>query len=283
MKRNLAALLILSALNVLTLPVVLYLSSPAHLEVSFFNVGQGDSIFIKTPQNHQILIDGGPAYSIMDGKLSQEMPFWDKEIDLIVLSHPESDHMTGLLDVLNDYKVDNILWTGEEKDSEKFRTWKNLVEKEGANVYYANTGDKVVAGDVSMDIISPEEELTGQIVKDANDTSVVARLLYKNSSFLFTGDISSKAEKAILADNIDSDVLKVPHHGSKYSSCQEFLDKVSPLISVIQVGKNSYGHPAEEALTRLLNSGIKILRSDTNGDIKIVSDGTNYKIITNKN
>jgi len=283
MKRSILILFILLFLNILALPFVLFLSSSAYLRVSFFDVGQGDSAFIETPQNHQILIDGGPSYSGAVDKLSKEMPFWDKEIDLIILSHPESDHMTGLFDVLSNYKVDNILWNGVEKDGEKFKTWKMLVEKEGANVYYANFGDKVIAGDVSLDVISPKEKIDGKVLKDSNDTSVVTKLSYKDSSFLFTGDITSKGEKLLLNDNIDSDILKVPHHGSKYSTSQEFLNKVSPLVSVIQVGKNSYGHPTNEVLTRLDNSGIKVLRNDTNGDIKIVSDGTNYKIITSKN
>ncbi|MFA5714348.1 MAG: ComEC/Rec2 family competence protein [Candidatus Paceibacterota bacterium] len=280
MKRFLFTLLFL---NVLALSLILFLSSNAYLQVSFFDVGQGDSVFIQTPQNHQVLIDGGPSYSkVLDG-LSSEMSSWDKEIDLIILTHPESDHMTGLLSVLENYKVDNILWTGVEKDGEKFEIWERMISEEGADIHYANSGDKVVMNDIVLEIISPEEFLKEQYFKESNDTAIVSKLYYKDSTFLFTGDISFKTEKKLLEDNIDSDVLKVAHHGSKYSTSQEFLDKVSPLLSVIQVGKNSYGHPTEEVLTRLDNSGIKVLRNDTNGNIKIVSDGTNYKIITTKN
>lgn len=275
-------LFILLFLNILALSLILFLSSNAYLRVSFFDVGQGDSIFIQTPQNHQILIDGGPSYSkVLDG-LSSEMSFWDKEIDLIILTHPESDHISGLLSVLENYKIDNILWTGIEKDGEKVKTWERMINEEGANIYYANFGDKVVMNDIVLEIISPKESLKGEYFKESNDTAVVSKLYYKNSTFLFTGDISSKMEKKLLENNIDSDVLKIAHHGSKYSTSQEFLDEVSPLLSVIQVGKNSYGHPTEEVLTRLNNSGIKVLRNDTNGNIKIISDGTNYKIITSK-
>lgn len=280
MKKSFFILLTLLILNILVLPFVVFLSFGAYLEVSFFDVGQGDSIFIETPGNYQVLIDGGPSYSkVLDG-LSREMPFNDKEIDLVILSHPESDHMTGLLSVLENYKVDNIIWTGIEKEGEKFEIWKRMINEEGANIYYANAGDKVIMGDVSLEIINPKEVIKGEVLKESNDTAVVSKLQYKDSSFLFTGDISSKIESKLT--DIDVDVLKVPHHGSKYSTSEEFLKKVSPLISVIQVGKNSYGHPTEEVLTRLDNFGIKVLRNDTNGDIKIVSDGFNYKIITSK-
>ena len=282
MKKSFLTLFILLFLNILALPFVLFLSSPAHLQVSFFDVGQGDSIFIETPQKHQVLIDGGPGYSKVLEGLSSAMPFWDKEIDLMILSHPESDHVTGLFSVLENYKIDNILWTGIEKEGEKFETWKRMIGKEGANVYYANLGDVVIMGDVVLEILSPKESLKGKEFEDSNETSIVSKLSYKDSTFIFAGDISSKTEKLLLNENIDSDVLKVPHHGSKYSTSEDFLSKVNPLISVIQVGKNSYGHPTEEVLTRLNNSGIKILRNDTNGNIKIVSDGNNYKIITSK-
>lgn len=279
MKKSIALFFILLFLNILAFSFSLFLYD-AHLEVSFFDVGQGDSIFIQTPQKHQILIDGGPGYTkVLDG-LSREMPFNDKEIDLIVLSHPESDHLTGLLSVLENYKVDNILWTGIERDGEKFESWKRMIVEEGVNIYYADKGDRVVINDVVLEIVYPLSSVKGKEVDDSNDTSVVAKLSYGESSFLFTGDISSKTEK--LLEDIDVDVLKVSHHGSKYSTSDDLISKTSPLLSVIQVGKNSYGHPTEEVLTRLNNSGIKVLRNDTNGNIKIVSDGINYKIITSK-
>jgi competence protein ComEC len=280
MKKSFLILLTLLILNLLVLPFVILLSFGAYLEVSFFDVGQGDSIFIKTPNNYQVLIDGGPNYTSVLNGLSREMPFNDKEIDLVILSHPESDHMTGLLSVLENYKVDNIIWTGIEKEGVKFETWKRMIREEGANIYYAKLGDKVIMGDTILDIINPKESLTGKTFKESNDTAVVSKLSYKDSSFLFTGDISSKIESGLT--DIDVDVLKVPHHGSKYSTSEDLLSKTSPLISVIQVGKNSYGHPTKEVLTRLDNFGIKVLRNDINGDIKIVSDGINYKIITSK-
>ncbi|MFZ3057827.1 MAG: MBL fold metallo-hydrolase [Minisyncoccales bacterium] len=280
MKKSVFILLTLLILNFLVFPFVVILSLPAYLEVSFFDVGQGDSIFIEAPGGYQVLIDGGPSYSkVLDG-LSKEMLLNDKEIDLVILTHPESDHMTGLFSVLDNYKIDNIIWTGIEKEGVKFETWKRMINEEGVNIYYANSGDVVNMGEVSLEIISPKESIVGKEFEESNNTAVVAKLKYKDSSFLFTGDISSKIESEL--NDIDIDVLKVAHHGSKYSTSEEFLKKVTPLVSVIQVGKNSYDHPTEEVLTRLDNFGIKVLRNDTNGDIKIVSDGLNYKIITSK-
>lgn len=280
MKKSFFVLLVLISANIFTLPFVFLLFSPAYLEVSFFDVGQGDSILIEAPGDYQILIDGGPSYSkVLDG-LSREMPFNDKEIDLIILSHPESDHLTGLLSVLENYKVDNILWTGIEKDGDKIEAWKRMINEEGANIYYANSGDRIIMGNASLEIINPKKSLKGEKLEESNNTAIVARLEYKDSSFLFAGDVSSKVEKDLV--DIDVDVLKVPHHGSKYSTSADFIERTSPLISVIQVGKNSYGHPANEVLTRLDNFGMKVLRNDIHGDIKIVSDGLNYKIITSK-
>ncbi|MFA5310209.1 MAG: MBL fold metallo-hydrolase [Candidatus Paceibacterota bacterium] len=279
MKKSILPLFVLLFINIIAFSFSLFLYN-AHLEVSFFDVGQGDSIFIQTPQKHQILIDGGPSYTkVLDG-LSSQMPFNDKEIDLVILSHPESDHMTGLLSVLENYKVDNILWTGIEREGEKFESWKRMTAEEGSNIYYADKGDKIIMNDVVIEVVFPFSSLRGEKKDDSNDTSVVVKLLYGDSSFLFTGDISSKIEKLI--SDVDVDVLKIPHHGSKYSTSDDFLNKTSPLISVIQVGKNSYGHPTEEVLTRISNFGIKVLRNDTDGNIKIVSDGINYKIITSK-
>ncbi|MDD5098603.1 MAG: MBL fold metallo-hydrolase [Candidatus Pacebacteria bacterium] len=255
---------------------------PKNLTVSFFDVGQGDCILIETPQNHQIIIDGGPKSDVALQKIYSNIPWWDKTIDLVILTHPESDHLRGLFSILDNYQVENIAWTGVDNGDEIRDQWEKIIYNEGANVATINKGDKIIASDIVLDILGPQEDLRDKEVKETNDTSVVAKLLFKDVSFLFPGDISSKIEKTLINENIDVDVLKIPHHGSKYSTSEIFLEKTSPLMAIIQVGKNTYGHPTEEVLTRLSNSGIKILRNDINGDVKIVSDGKNYKIITNK-
>jgi len=270
---------LLVCFNLIAWVVVYDLNKPRLLEVVFFNVGQGDSIFIETPEKQQILIDGGPSSVVLE-KLGQEMPFYDNTIDLIILTHPEHDHMRGLFDVLERYEVENILWTGVIRDTNEWKEWMRLLDAEGAQIRIAERGQRIMLSEsVFIDILHPFENLNNQEIKQTNDTSVVAYLSFNNTSFLFTGDISKKTEAKLIEQvSLDSKVLKIAHHGSKTSSSQEFLESVSPEIAVIQVGKNSYGHPYEEVLSRLEESDIDILRTDQNNDIKIVSDGINYKV-----
>jgi competence protein ComEC len=266
-------------LNVLAWLAVYDLKGPQLLEVNFFDVGQGDAIFIEGPQRHQILIDGGPSSIILE-KLAKEMPFWDRTIDLIILTHPERDHLFGLIEVLKRYKVENILWTGIIRDTPEFKEWEKLIENEGAKIFIAKSGQKI-ASEFSLDVLYPFENLEGQELKDSNNTSIVAKLIFGQNSFLFTGDAYQSAERELLTKeaDIDSDVLKVAHHGSKTSSAEEFIEKVSPEIAVISVGKdNTYGHPHQEVLETLIKYGIRILRTDEQGDIKILSDSQKLKI-----
>lgn len=255
-----------------------------NLNLTFFDVGQGDSIFIETSQNQQILIDGGPTSNILE-KLGNEMPFWDRTIDLIILSHPEADHMTGLLEVLKRYRVENILWTGVVKQTAEYREWVKLFEKEKANIQIARAGQQIYGGSTSIiKILSPFEDFEGKEMKDSNITSVVFRLDHGENSFLFTGDAPSFSEKEMILRGVDldADVLKAGHHGSKTSSSEDFLKKVTPSAVVISSGRdNSYGHPHQEVLERLEKYGINILRTDKDGDIKIVSNGKDFKILNN--
>jgi competence protein ComEC len=271
-------------LNFICWNEVFNLISGDKLKVDFLDVGQGDSAFIQTPEGHQILIDGGPDNSALQ-KISSLMPVWDKSLDLVILTHPESDHMQGLLDILQNYKADYILWSGVKKNAAEYDKWMNILAKqksEGSKIIIAEAGQEIKAGNVLINTIYPLKSLEGQELKaSANDTCVVSRVIFGKDSFLFTGDIDSKAEKEIVGskENIISNVLKVAHHGSKYSTSDLFLENVKPETAVIEVGKNSYGHPTPETLQRLANFGIKIFRTDRDGDIKFISDGNNIKII----
>jgi len=275
---------ILVGLNILAWIAVYEISQPRFLEVNFFDVGQGDAVLIETPQGHQILIDGGPDDTILE-RLGKEMPFWDRSLDLIILTHPSADHLNGLLMVLERYQVNQILWTGIEVDGVGYQRWTDSIVKENANIFIVLAGQRIRIGKgIYLDILHPTENLQGQKVKGGeaiNNTSIVARLVYQQNSFLFTADAEKRIEKELLDRGIylDSDVLKVAHHGSKTSSIDEFIEKVSPEIAVIQVGKdNRYGHPHEEVLAILDKYGITILRTDQMGDIKIISDGKKYEI-----
>jgi len=203
--------------NILAWIAVFEFSKPNVLEVRFFDVGQGDAIFIETPERHQILIDGGANSKILE-KLGKELPFFDKYLDLVILTHPQNDHFTGLLFVLRDYEVEQILWTGVENKTAGFEEWLKLLEEEKARIVLAKKGINIRAGRVSLKILFPFEDLAGQEIKNINDTSVVSHLSFGKNSFLFTGDISSSIEKELIEKEIDlsSNVLKVTHHGSKY-------------------------------------------------------------------
>ncbi len=256
-----------------------------NLKVVFFDVGQGDSIFIETPPGHQILIDGGPSGKKILEKLSREMPFWDKSLDLIILTHPDFDHLAGLNYVLDSYRVENILWTGVIKENNTFEKWLEKIEKEGAEIFIAQKGQKIKAGQAIFYILHPFEKLEGEIIKNnSNDTSIVSKLVFGETAVLLTGDITSKVEDDLLPRSdlpvgLGADVLKIAHHGSKYSSSKGFIGLLQPKIAVISCGKNnSYGHPDPSVLQILENFAINVLRTDQLGDIEIVSNGNYFKI-----
>ncbi len=245
-----------------------------NLKVVAFNIGQGDCLFIETPQKHQILIDGGPSSKVTE-KLGREMPFWDKTIDLVILTHPDYDHQRGLLDALDYYQIKNIIWTGELSEGKTFEAWQEKIKKEGAVIYFAKAGMKILAGKAKIDILYPID-LPKKDSKNNNDSSIVARMIFGQTSFMLTGDVNREAESEIINSGVDikSNVLKVSHHGSKSATSPAFLANVKPELAVISVGaSNSYGHPHQEVLSNLEKFGIKVMRTDQMGDVKIMSDG----------
>jgi len=253
----------------------------SYLKVIFFDVGEGDAIFIETTQGHQILIDGGPDLKILE-KLAKEMPFYDRTIDLIILTHPERDHLIGLNEVLKRYKIENILWTGVVRKTADYQEWKKLIEKEKAKIFISQPNQKIIASKAIFTILFPLGNLNGLEMRDStNDSSIVTKLVFGKNSFLFTGDISQKTEErlnTLISDGLKSDVLKIAHHGSKYSNSESFFENVSPELAIIQSGKNPYGHPSKEVLESLSELAIKILRTDEDSDIKIISNGKNLSI-----
>jgi len=278
----LAGLLLL--LNVFTWQEVFALNGPHYLKVDVLDIGQGDSIFIETPDMRHILIDGGPDSAVL-GKLAERLPFFKKSLDVVILTHPDQDHLMGLLYVLQKYKVDYIIWTGMVRDGANYSKWVALLEQkqqQGSKIIITKLGDKIKNGNVVIETLNPSENLEGTFFKEANDTGVVERLTYGKNSFLFTADIPSEIEQAMIDANINlaSDVLKVGHHGSKYSSSETFLQEVNPNIAAISAGAhNTYGHPTQEVLQRLENSGITTLRTDQSGDVQMVSDGENIRLL----
>lgn len=262
-KKVLSILLFLFLCNVIAFSFIF--NKDNDLKVVFFDVSQGDSIFIETEQGHQILVDGGPGNSVLESLEGHMSPF-DKSLDMIILTHADKDHLGGLIGVLKTYEVDAFVWTGVESDSSLYDELKELLKEE--RVIVVDAFDKILVDDVVLEIYNPLRE-----AKDLNDTSIVFKLIHNNSKFLLTGDLSSNFEDDVMQNfDLESDVLKVGHHGSKYSTSEDFLKAVSPKCAVISVGKNSYGHPADRVLDLLKENKVKILRTDINGDIVFYSN-----------
>jgi competence protein ComEC len=252
------------------------------LEVTFFDVGQGDAAFAQLPNGVQVLFDGGPDAGVLE-KLGQAMPFYDRDIDWVVLSHTDRDHLAGLISVLKNYRVRNIIWSGISDEDAEDTEWNRLVAQEGADVVLASFGEKFALGnaqDCFLEILSPAAgaPASGQ---SQNELSVAVKLTYGARSFLFTGDAPDGADTARLAGN--ADILKVAHHGSKYSTSGAFLANLLPAAAVISAGRNnSYGHPSPQVLEMLSKYDIKTLRTDQNGDISIRTNGESLFVKTEK-
>ncbi len=271
---------ILIALNIFSWNFFFFLQNE-ELRVVFFDVGQGDAIFIRTPQNHYILIDGGPGEVVLEG-LGREMPFFYNSIDLVILTHPHDDHVSGLLEVLDRYNVKNVLCSGVSGSASVAQRWEETIRERGYR--QARAGQRIKANEFYIDILYPAESFAGETVDDLNKVSVISRFVFKEEySFLFTGDAYAGQEKEVLSYrekceeeerawcdvfSLESDVLKVGHHGSKTSTSEEFLDVVSPKVAVVMAGKdNRYGHPHREVLERLENYKVEIMRTDRDGDV----------------
>ncbi|HXV26997.1 MAG TPA: ComEC/Rec2 family competence protein [Candidatus Paceibacterota bacterium] len=255
------------------------------LTVRILDVGQGDAILIIAPNGNQVLVDGGPDSSVL-AKLGAYLPEWDRDIELVVASHKHSDHISGLIAVLERYRAVHILQGYESYDSPAFRAWSNAVRDEGAQLTEAVAGTVVDVGSgVILTVLHPFASLKGTVTKDANNDSVVLLVEYGETSFLLTGDIEEEVEFALVSRGLplDADILKVGHQGSKTSSTPAFLQAVSPELAVISVGaRNSYGHPHGVVLSRLEVMKIPYFRTDLSGDVALTSDGESWSVSARK-
>ena len=260
--------------------LVFSLSSPAErgsggddrLRIHFLDVGQGDATFIEAPGGVQVLIDGGPNDAVLR-ELGREMSFFDRHIDLVVATHPDADHIGGLIDVLRRYQVDTILISGKEHDTPTAETFARAVENEGATVIRARAGQRFsLSASTTLEVLFPAGDTSEM---ESNTASVVLLLDHHDIEALLTGDAPARIEEYLVevyGTTLQSEILKVGHHGSDTSSSPEFLETVAPQYAVISAGrKNRYGHPHPEVLTRL--SGTEVFGTYEEGTITLLSDG----------
>jgi competence protein ComEC len=254
---------------------LLVLSSPGdRLTVTFLDVGQGDAILIDSPAGQRILVDGGPSGETISEALGRHLPFWDRRIDLVVLTHPDQDHLAGLVTVLERYDVDRALVPPVLEDhGSTYRAWLDALERERVPAEEAVAGQWIdLGGGAWLSVMHPPPEpLVGA---DEDDNGVVLKLTLGEASFLLTADIGAKGETYLTNRHADlrATVLKVAHHGSAGSSSATFLEAVSPLMAVVTVGRdNRFGLPSPETLARL--EPRPVFRTDLHGDIEVSTDG----------
>jgi competence protein ComEC len=251
----------------------------SRLHLFFLDVGQGDAILIQTPSHHRILIDGGPSPEAITAELGNRLPFWSRTIDLVVLTHPHDDHITGLVEVLRRYEVKQVVESGMEYDSPAYSEWLRLIEEKAIKRTIARAGQRIELGDgIWLDILHPQSDLLQGTDSDMNNNSMVLRLVYGEISFLLTADIQQEGEQCLLTKGveIESTVLKVAHHGAETSSSLPFLNAVSPQLAIISVGAgNRFGYPSPETMSRLTESlgRDNLYLTAERGSIELISDG----------
>ncbi len=258
------------------------------LRVVFADVGQGDMTVIATPSDRTIVVDGGPDPERAIQVLDAQMPFWKRTLSLVVLSHPHSDHVSGLGEILRRYDVERILESRSKYESADYAAWSRLAESEGAQLLEAHPGMRLSFDDgVELHILAPQYAPDGAKYMDVNDASVVVRVVFGNASFLLTGDMVAEGERLLLRSGrtLDSDVLKVAHHGSDTSSSAPFLSAVSPRAAVISAGQdNRFGHPDPEVVERLegLLPASRIFKTFERGTITFETDGSTLSVKTER-
>lgn len=252
--------------------------SDGRLHLVFCDVGQGDAIFIRTPGGQDLLIDGGPDEKVLDC-LGRHMPFWDRRLEMVVLTHPHADHLTGLIAVMKRFSLTQFVQGSSESETEGYKRLKEEISQKPIKTNRIKRGDRFrVRGDgneVLLTVLWPEADL---VVSDLNDRSIVFLLTFGAFEALLTGDAGREVHHQT-EDIPVIELLKVPHHGSRTGLSEEFLKRIKPQLAVISVGKNNrYGHPHEEVIRVLEDQKIRMLRTDRDGEVEVVSDGRSWSV-----
>ena len=274
----------LIVVSVVAIYLIVSLVSQHKLRVSFLDVGQGDAILIQTPSGKSMLIDGGPTNVVLE-KIAHEMSYFDNDIDVIVATHPDADHITGLIPVLEKYKISTMVISPAEGSTKIVDDLTSHIVAEHTDTHVARSGDSIDFHDgVIAKILYPRASYVGK-KSDTNDASVSMVITYGDESFLLTGDLPSKEESKLLNEDLPKHitVYKVGHHGSKYSSGEQLLTYIKPEYAVVSAGKdNKYGHPNIETIDRLQKYAQEILSTIDRGTISFIADGRMMEVETTR-
>ncbi len=255
-------------------PVLPWQSKP--LRVWMLDIGQGDSLLIEMPTGERLLVDGGPDKSVLS-KIGTILLPWDRRIDVVIPTHPDADHITGLIELAKRYDVGSVIETGAQAHTPQGDIFSqiDLPRK------LVSAGETLTYGEVTIEFLWPDQTLQGEYPQDRNDTSLVMLLSYGQTTILLTGDAEEFAENMFASRAKNIDVLHVGHHGSLTSTTWELLGETKPDVALISVGENNtYGHPHPVVVSRLILSGAEIFRTDLDGDILLTSYGGEPSVTT---
>lgn len=247
------------------------------MKVHYIDVGQGDCIFIELPNGETMLIDAG-EYDEVDGAVTYIHNNGYDTLDYVIATHPHSDHIGGMKTIFDNFNVKNAYLSPAISTTKTYEYMLEAIQNSDAKAHKAFAGTEIISEDnLSAIVVAPATDNPDDYTDNLNDSSVILKITYGETSFLFTGD-AEKAEEDAIRTNIKCDVLKIGHHGSRTSTSANFLKKVEPKYAIISVGEgNEYGHPTEEVLKRLEERNIEVYRTDLMGTIVVTSDGKNIK------
>ena len=248
------------------------------LEIYFLDIGQGDSILIKSPDNYYMLVDAGPDSEVLS-KLGEIMPFWNKKIDIILATHPDLDHIGGFPEVIRYFDIGHVIYTKKKHKSYVYEEFERIiVEKNIPEMGFREGNDFRLGCCVYINILFPFEDTDIEKL-GSNEASIALELIYKDINIFMGGDLDQESEEELVFRDswLDTDILKAGHHGSKTSSSELFISKITPEVAIISAGRdNRFGHPHEDVLSIMGKNGVRVYSTNELETIKVRSDGKEY-------